>query len=371
MITYLDNAATSYPKPRCVIGEMVRCMGESGGNPGRGSHTMALKASDELYRCREVACRFFSAESTENAVFTLNATHALNCAVFGLIPRGSHVLISDMEHNSVLRPVEYLRRNFGVSYGIFKTEGDIEENIRKLITPKTVAVICNHSSNIINRTLPQKAIGEVCKKHGLLFILDASQSAGSHRISMSEDNISALCFPAHKGLMGPPGCGMVIFAKELLPTPLLYGGSGVNSAESTMPDFLPDRLEAGTLSAPCAAGLRAGIEFVEAMGTENILKKEKALTDILFQRYEKEKKVRIYGKSGGGLFLFTVDGQTAQKTGELLNRQGICVRTGLHCAPLAHKTVGTPKGGAVRLSVGPMSRTDNIYHFISALDKII
>ncbi|MDD6094741.1 MAG: aminotransferase class V-fold PLP-dependent enzyme [Clostridia bacterium] len=371
MITYLDCAATSFPKPPKVTDEMCRCMREYCGNPGRGSHIMALRASEVIYKCRESACELFGCPSPENAVLTLNATHALNIAIMGLVPEGSHVIISDMEHNSVLRPVEYLKRTKGVSYSVFSTKGDIGENIRRLITPKTSAVICNHSSNIINRTLPQAEIGELCRNAGILFILDASQSAGVHDINMERDGISALCFPGHKGLLGPEGCGMALFYDGVIPRPLMYGGSGVNSEEISMPDFLPDRLEAGTMSAPCAAGLLEGIKYVKNRKTRSILLHEKSLTDRLFDRYENSPLLTVYGERGGGLFLFTVKDQTPQKTGALLNEHGICVRTGLHCAPLAHKTVGTPPGGAVRLSVGPLTLQSDILRFIHVMDKYI
>lgn len=371
MICYLDCAATSFPKPPQVAEEMARCMREYCGNPGRGSHSMALRASEALYKCRQEACGLFGSSYPENAVFTLNATHALNLAIFGLVPDGSHVIISDMEHNSVLRPVEFLKRKRSVRYSIFSTSGDVCKNIRRLITPATSALICNHSSNIINKTLDLREIGKLCRELGILFIVDASQSAGLYEINMERDGISALCFPGHKGLLGPEGCGMAIFANGVSPRPLMYGGSGVNSRETDMPDFLPDRLEAGTMSVPCAAGLLEGIRYVKRRTPRAILSHEAALSGILYDRYGGDGRLKIYGERGGGLFLFTVDGQTPQKTGSLLNSHGICVRTGLHCAPLAHKTVGTPPGGAVRLSVGALTTKADIIRFIKVMDDCI
>lgn len=371
MITYLDCAATSFPKPDTVTEEMCRCMREYCGNPGRGSHAMALRASEVIYSCREAAASLFGSSFPENCILTGNATHALNLAIFGLIPDNSHVLISDMEHNSVLRPVEHLKRERGVSYSIFPTDGDIIGNIRKRLSPRTSAVICCHSSNIINKTLPAGEIGALCRRAGILFILDASQSAGCADIDMERDNISALCFPGHKGLLGAPGCGMVIFTDGISVRPLMFGGSGVNSEEITMPDFLPDRLEAGTMSAPLAAGLLEGIKYVKRRGTENILAHERHLTDILYDRYGRDGRMKIYGERGGPLFLFNVYGKTPQRVGALLNDRGICVRTGLHCAPLAHRTVGTPPGGAVRLSVGALTTERDIMRFIHAMESVM
>lgn len=368
MTTYLDWAATSFPKPDGVTREMCRCMREYCGNPGRGSHSMALRASEVIYECRCAAAELFGGDA-ENAVLTMNATHALNLAILGLVPPRSHVIISDMEHNSVLRPVEYLRRERGVRYSIFPTEGDVAENVRRLLTPSTSAVICCHSSNIINRTLPAARLGALCREHGLLFILDASQSAGNTDLSIERDNISALCFPGHKGLLGPAGCGMAIFAPGTLPRPLLFGGSGSNSEDLDMPEFLPDRLEAGTLSAPLAAGFLEGIKYVGRRGCGNIHDHERFLTDMLFRKYKKDPRITVYGDAGGPLFLFNTVGMTPQSVGAILNEHGICVRTGLHCAPLAHRTAGTPKGGAVRLSVGPLSTENDVFRFVRVLES--
>ncbi len=367
---YLDWAATSFPKPARVTEETCRCLREYCGNPGRGSHRMANRAAEVIYHCREAAVSLFGGNA-ENAVLTMNATHALNISILGLVPPRSHVIISDMEHNSVLRPIEFLRRERGVRYSVFETKGDVCENIRRLITPSTSAVICCHSSNIINRTLPAGEIGALCRRAGILFILDASQSAGAHDINLERDCISALCFPGHKGLLGPAGCGMAVFSDSVLPRPLLYGGSGSDSEDRDMPGYLPDRLEAGTMSAPLAAGLLEGIKYVRERGCDSILAHERRLCDTLFDRYENDPRVTVYGERGGSLFLFNVEGLTPQKVGAILDAHGICVRAGLHCAPLAHHTAGTPKGGAVRVSVGAFSSERDIEGFMRVMENAV
>lgn len=342
-------------------------MKKCGGNPGRGSHRLAMAASDVVYELRECAADFFNADP-ENVVITGNATHSLNMAIRGLVGDGEGVLISDLEHNSVLRCVEYMKKRHGVSYEIFSSDGDVIENIRRKIGGKS-AVICLHSSNIVNKTLPIEKIGKLCLAEGVKFIVDASQSAGVIDIDIEKNNINALCLPGHKGLLGPQGIGLAIFSDNTLPETFMYGGSGVNSKEITMPDFLPDRLEAGTVPTPCAAGLTAGIKYVSRLGLDNIREHEKKLADMLYDAFSDDDKIEIYGERGGGLFLFNVRDIPSTETAAYLDSAGIATRAGLHCAPLAHLTLKTPESGAVRASVGVMNTEKEIAYFVDVLKK--
>lgn len=367
---YLDNAATTFPKPPEVIEAVTECMSKSCGNPGRGSHVLAAASSRILYDCREAAADLFGLDDPEGVVFTLNATHALNAAIFGLLREGDHVLISDLEHNSVLRPVEYLKKTGRISYDIFSTKQNPVRSIQRLLRKNTAAVIALHSSNIINKTLPAADIGRLCRQLGILYIVDASQSAGNTDINMKRDNISVLCTAGHKGLLGPQGTGLALFGEGIIPDAFMHGGSGVNSKDPYMPGFLPDRLEAGTMATPAAAGLLEGIRFIQRRGASAIGAHERQLTDILHRRFARDTRLRIYSSTGGGLMLFNINGISPQRVADLLDKKDICVRAGLHCAPLAHRTVGTPEGGAVRAGVGPFNTESDINAFCLAIDEI-
>jgi len=370
-ICYLDNAATTFPKPVAVRREMDRCMATYCGNPGRGSHRMALFASEAVYEARRKAVELFCAEDEEHVVLTMNATHALNLAIRGLIKKGDHVLISDLEHNSTLRPVMYLCAKGDVEYSIFKTQGDICENVKALIRKNTRAVICTHVSNITNICLPIEELGRMLYSMGILFIVDASQSAGNHKIDMRASRISALCTAGHKGLLGPQGTGLCMLSGEVKPEPLIYGGSGSDSRSPLMPESLPDRLEGGTLFTPGAAGLSQGIDYVLRVGEENIRKNESALIEKIRAHYENDVRIREYSEGKGAIWLFNIKGVSSQKTAQMLDSYGVCVRPGLHCAPLAHMTLGTPADGAVRVSAGPLSAESDADRFIFALDRVM
>ncbi|MBR4880352.1 MAG: aminotransferase class V-fold PLP-dependent enzyme, partial [Clostridia bacterium] len=275
---YLDNAATTYPKPERVYREVDRCISEYCGNPGRGGHSMSAAAARAVYDCRYELSQLFSADA-ENVVFTLNTTYALNMAIKGIVREGDHIIISNMEHNSVLRPVIAT----GCDYDIFDAAGSTEAvlcEINSLLTPRTRMIVCTHRSNVCPIRLPIKAIGGLCRQRGIVFIVDAAQSAGVYPIDMKECCIDALCFAGHKSLYGIQGVGGVIFSKRYkgesakkLHT-LVEGGSGVASLEEYMPSLLPERLEAGTLPTPAIAGLCEGIRTVRETGISHIREHE-------------------------------------------------------------------------------------------------
>lgn len=355
---YLDNAATSFPKPESVYREAERVMRECGGNPGRGSHALALAAAEEIYRCREAVAELFGGDP-ERVVLTPNATAALNLTLKGMLRPGDHVLTSALAHNSVRRPLYDLKRQ-GVSveeYPVFPRGESVAAVIGRMIRPNTRAVEVTLRSNIVSVGLPIGEIAALCKRRGILLIVDASQAAGTVALSIRDLGRAVICAPGHKGLYGLPGSGFALFSKEIDAKevmPLLSGGSGVRSMESEMPDVFPDRLEAGTMNAPAAASLRAGIEAVQEMGIAEIADRERMLRRRTVAILGGMRRVQIYLPQAdeGGILLFHLHGKSAAEVGEHLNRCGIAVRTGLHCAPEAHRLLGTPEGGAVRVSFG-------------------
>ncbi len=370
-ICYLDNAATTFPKPSAVFEEMERCMKCYSGNPGRGSHRMALWASEKLYETREVAAKLFHLSQPERVVFTMNTTHALNIAIQGLVKEKSHILLSDLEHNSTLRVAEYLKRTKGVEYSIFSTDGDVVKSMEMLVRKNTSAVICTHGSNITNVILPLERIGAFARKKGIYFIVDAAQTAGTHHIDMEKYHISALCVPGHKGLLGPQGVGMAMFSPDVFPDPLIYGGSGSMSRSVNMPNILPDRLEGGTMPTPCIAGLCEGMKYILKRGEGQIFEKEAAIIENITKRFERDGRIVTYSRNRGPIWLFNVRGISSQETARLLDGYGVCVRPGLHCAPLAHGKLGTPEDGAVRVSAGPFSSYSDADIFCSSLERVI
>jgi cysteine desulfurase family protein len=362
---YLDNAATSFPKPRCVYDEVNRCMRTYCGNPGRGSHPLALAASEAIFDCREKLSRYFHATSPEQIVFTLNATYAINFVLKGLLHPGDHVLISDMEHNAVLRPIVRLAAQGIIEYDVFPTMLTNEEErrarnatrlcarIAARIKPNTRAVICSHQSNLCSAALPLAQIGAFCRRHGLLFIVDAAQSAGHLPLDMQSMCIDALCAPGHKGLYGIQGCGFAILREGLTPDTLIEGGSGYASLDAVMPDALPERGEAGTLPTPAIVALSTGVDYLSRLDTDSVAAHDRALFRHLCERLENMKGYHIYlPEYEGSTLMFHRDGIASDRIGQYLAHRGICVRTGYHCAALGHQTLQTPDGGGVRVSFG-------------------
>ena len=373
-IVYLDNAATTFPKPPGVGRAVKECIDGWCGNPGRGAHPIAERSAETVYNARATLAEFFDAKA-ENTVFTPNATVALNYAIKGLAPRG-HVLISDLEHNAVVRPV--ISR--GQPYSIFPTAANAEEildDIASHIRRDTRAVVCTAASNLCPAAPPIEAIGRLCMEKNLFFIVDASQAAGKQTLDMKKMNIDALCAPGHKGLYGPQGTGFVIFSERAAEAvchagTLIEGGNGVNSREAEMPDFLPERLEAGTLNVPAIYGLCEGIGYVKSRGIKNISSAECRLCGYARDSLERMRGVTVYAEKyrRGSLFIFNIDGRDSEDTARALSERGICVRAGLHCAPLAHATLGTPEHGAVRVSLGAFNKPSDVDALIRAVREI-
>lgn len=379
-LTYLDNAATSYPKPPEVYSEVIRSFFQYGGNAGRGSHRLSLAAAEKIYECRSAAAELFGVSEPERVFFTLNTTYALNTVIKGLTKSGDRVIMSNMEHNAVYRPIYKMAREGKLGYDVFRcvengearSAHQICADIARAIRRTTKMVVCTHSSNICSLTLPIREIGEFCHRCGLLFVVDAAQSAGRERIAVDEMNIDALCVPSHKGLYGPQGCGMVVLGKGITLDTLAEGGNGVNSLDGDMPSFSPERYEAGTLPTPAIAGLCEGIKFVRDIGVEHIAARERGLYRLAADRLGSISGVRIYMPwCEGANLLFNVDGLSADAVGEQLNRDGICVRSGYHCSALGHKALGTQESGAVRVSFGAFNSERDVDALYSSVRNMV
>ena len=373
---YFDNAATTFPKPPSVISEMINCMNYYCGNPGRSGHNLSIMAAQKIYECRELLSNMFGISEPTNVVFTPNTTYALNIAINALTKRKSHIIISDIEHNSVYRPV-YALAKCGCEYDIFTVDPyDSSKTIKSLkskIKYNTSVIACSHLSNICGISNPINEIGEVCKTYGIKFIVDGAQSVGTHKINMSENNIDALCSPGHKGLYGPQGTGFVIFSDKYknendickLNT-FVYGGNGYNSSDKTMPDILPERFEGGTLNTPGIAGLCEGIKFVNSLTEEKIFEHTSMLYRRAVDMISSLPNTKLYCEKieNSSCLLFNINNILPEEIADKLYSDGICVRAGLHCSPLTHKKLQTENGG-VRISFSCF----NTFHELECLYK--
>jgi cysteine desulfurase family protein len=379
-LIYLDNAATSFPKPREVTEAVEELMLYGGGNAGRGSHKLALKAAEKIFECREKLSSMFEADGEESVCFTLNTTYALNTCIKGILKKGDHVLISDLEHNAVWRPIHRLWERKIIEYDIFpsfcldkdRNAAKICEGISRLVRKNTRMLICTGASNICSAAMPLGEIGALCRRLGIVFVVDGAQCAGHTKISLRDMHIDALCIPAHKGLLGPQGCGAVIFGKQMKLECLVEGGNGVASLEADMPDEAPERYEAGTLPTPAIAGLCAGLDIVSGLGTERIEAHEKKLFRIAAQGLRGIERVKIYlPEHEGSVLLFNIDGMSSETVAAELAGRGICVRGGYHCAAISHKTLGTLEGGGVRVSFGPFNSSCDVEMLCEAVENIV
>ncbi len=372
-LIYLDNAATTFPKPACVFSAVDECIRTFCGNSSRGSNPLALKSAERIFECRCLLAEKFSC-LPENVIFTYNTTYALNMAIKGVMKGGGHILISNMEHNATLRPVASLQRDGLIEYNTFdaygKSHAEIIEDIDKKIRPDTRAVCCLHTSNICSYTLPIEKIGKYCRDAGLIFICDGAQSGGHIPIDMKKCNIDILCLPAHKGLYGIQGCGVMLLGENISPSTVIEGGNGVNSLDYFMGDDSPEKYEAGTLSTPAIVGLGEGLKFLSSKKSGEI----QAHSQKLFHHAKKLigaiPNVIIHDDTPGSVLLFNINGIPCDEVGELLSRAGVCVRTGYHCTPLAHKALGTYGCGGVRISFGAFNTNSHIEILASLTEDI-
>lgn len=369
-MNYLDNAATTLIKPEAVGREMLKAMRQCA-SPGRGAHRPAMLASETVFRCRQAAAELFKVPDPERVVFTMNATHALNIAIKSLAGPGTKVLISGYEHNSVTRTLHQIGADVTVAdCPVFDSAAALE-SFRSRISGKEL-VICTHVSNAFGFILPVYEIAELCRERGIPFIVDASQSSGVLDVDFTRLNAAFIAMPGHKGLFGPQGTGILLCGAD--GKPLLSGGSGSDSIIQTMPEYLPDRLEAGTHNVCGIAGLLAGIDYVRAVGTDKILEREEALRQSARSVLESFPALEVFcGEEGSqsGVISFRCRSGSCEDLAAGLAEHGICVRSGLHCAPLAHKTVGTLHTGTVRISFSPFVTDENIRNLGRTLQELL
>ena len=352
---YLDSAATTLEKPHTVPAAVARSITRLS-SPGRGGYPSGTQAAELLYRCRETAAELFHVPSPEQVVLTMNATHGLNLAIRSLVKPGNTVLISGYEHNAVTRPLYGLRDvTVKIAAGKLFDQESVYEAFRRGMTEDVDVVICNHVSNVFGFIQPVEKIAKLCCERGKPLIVDASQSAGTIPVDLAGWGAAFVAMPGHKGLYGPQGTGLLLCGGQT--QPLLLGGTGSDSIKQSMPEFLPDRLEAGTQNVCGAAGLLAGMQFVRRTGLSRILQHECNLCRRMMDTLERGPDVQVFRGSANqsGLFSFSVANVDCEVLGEELGRRGVAVRAGLHCAPLAHRTAGTMENGTVRISFSAFS----------------
>ncbi|MBR5479628.1 MAG: aminotransferase class V-fold PLP-dependent enzyme [Clostridia bacterium] len=373
-MTYLDNAATTLIKPQSVTDAVTEAI-KTAANAGRGGHGASMRAADILFECRETAADFFGAKSAENIIFTLNATHALNIAIHGIMGKGGHAVISGYEHNSVVRPLAFLGDK-GVSFSVaraplFEPELMVEA-INREIKKNTKAVIVTHVSNVFGYILPIKEINALCASKGIPLVIDAAQSAGCIPVKLNDlTAVRFVCMPGHKGLYGPQGTGILVCRDGREISPLMQGGTGSQSHEAFQPDFLPDRHETGTQNAHGIAGLNAGIKFV--CKVSELYRHERELLDYCTEEIGKISGATLYydhkKQCQSGVLSFNLARVNADEVSYQLSLCDIAVRSGFHCAPLAHETAGD-RMGTVRVSFSVFNDFSDVETLVSALKKI-
>lgn len=367
---YFDNSATSSPKPERVLRALDLSVREYNANPGRAGHRKAVETGRKIYEVREKIAQFFNVKNSLNIAFTANATEALNFAIKGGIPEKSHVITTNFEHNSVLRPLFYMRDEKEVKLTFVNMYDEIEKNI----TSETKAVVINHISNVNGTVQDIDVIGKICKKYNLLFILDASQSAGYSYIDMEKYNIDILCLTGHKSLFGIQGIGAICLKDGVEIRPLLEGGTGSFSKLLRQPKEMPELLEAGTLNTPGIMSLGAGIDFINEIGLDKIREHENRLSERFLSGLKDIEKIKVYKSltnEQGPVISLNIDGVDSGDLAQILDEEfGIFVRSGFHCAPLAHKTIGTYEQGAVRFSFGYFNTYEEIEFVLSVLKNI-
>ena len=379
---YFDNAATSYPKPSSVYKAIERALKRYGANPGRGGYKMSLDTSQKVYATREAAAKFFGSGYAESVAFTQNCTYAINFVLKGLLKPGDHVVISDLEHNAVARPVYYMSKYNGVEYTVAQNESlwgdDFEEkcveSFKKSIRKNTKLFAVVHASNVFGIKQPIKKLGELAKDNGIFMMSDAAQTAGTEDIDIKRDNIDFLCVPGHKGLYGAAGIGALITNKGNELTSIIQGGSGNRSLMYEQPDFMPDKFESGTINVSGAIALGEGIAFVSENG-KKIREKEYAIIKYIYKKLKEDPEIVLYTgcpeeETSVPILSFNIRGQSGEKTSSMLGKSGVATRGGYHCAALAHKKYGTDKSGTCRISPGAFNNFDEAERFIWKLKKI-
>jgi cysteine desulfurase/selenocysteine lyase len=378
---YLDNAATSWPKPPEVLKAMVDVLERAGGNPGRSGHQLSIEAARVMYDAREDIARFFNSGDPTRIIFTSNATHAINIVLKGLLKPGEHVVTSSMEHNAVMRPLRRLEE-WGLILDVVPCASDGSLDVKDIATAvdlNTRLVVINHASNVAGTILPIAEVASIAHRAGALLLVDAAQTAGVLPIDVKAFGIDFLAFTGHKGLQGPPGIGGLVIGDHVDTSqiePLMQGGTGSQSELEEQPEHLPDKFESGTPNIVGIAGLHAGINWVMDRGIEAIRAQEKELTGALIAGLSGIAGVKVYGthdpEESVAIVSFTAMGRRVSEIGLRLDEDYcILARVGLHCAPAAHKTIGTFPEGTVRLAPGAFTRVDDIKEAVSAVEKVV
>ena len=375
---YFDNGATSWPKPEGVYGAAEQYLRTGGANPGRSAHARSLASERLLYESRERIAMFLGARKTEEIVYTLNATDSLNMAIKGVLEAGDHVVYSPFEHNSVLRPLYSLRESGMITTTMLSGKGgDVvnADEFDRAIRPDTKLLLCTHASNITGRIMPVQAIAAVAASRGVLFLLDAAQTAGAIPLNLQEIGADMAAFTGHKSLLGPPGVGMLYLREGVSIKPWREGGTGSRSDEEKQPSFMPDYLEAGTMNTPGIAGLNEGLKYINDTGVETIRNHELKLCQKLLSGLEQIPGIKIFRGSSLENYVavvsFVMEGMDSGELGFILEEgYGILCRTGLHCAPQAHRSIGTFPGGTVRFSLGCFNTEQEVDHALQALSEI-
>ncbi|MEY8304786.1 aminotransferase class V-fold PLP-dependent enzyme [Anaerosalibacter bizertensis] len=374
---YFDNAATSFPKPEVVYESTLEAMKEYGANPGRAGHKLALRAGRGIYEARDVLSRLFNIKNPMNLIFTYNCTDSLNLGIKGLLKKGDHVITTSMEHNSVLRPLKHLEK-YGIETTIINgdSKGRINPlDIEKSIKENTKMIIMTHISNLTGTIMPIKEVGEIAKKKDIIYMVDGAQSAGVYDIDVEDMNIDLLAFPGHKGLLGPQGTGGLYIRDGIFLKELKEGGTGSSSDSLYQPDIMPDKYESGTPNAPGIIGLGNGVNYILEKGMNNIREHEENLTEYFIEELLKIDGVKIYGpldiKEQAPVVSINIRDEDSSEISYILDEEyNIAVRSGLHCAPLAHKTIGTFKQGVIRFSFGVFNTYEEIELGIEAIKEI-
>lgn len=366
IMIYLDNAATTRKKPYSVYASMLGYALFFGGNAGRGANKLSLSGVNTIISAQEAAAELFGMSEESNVIFTQNATYALNMAILGTLSPKDHIAVTAMEHNSVLRPA-VLHGNYSIAKA--EKDGYVKPlSVRKSIKPNTKLVVCTHISNVCGTMQEISELARIAHENGAMFLLDASQSAGAASVLMNETGADMIACPGHKGLMGPMGTGILCIKDPERVKAVIVGGTGSESELLIQPESMPEKFHSGTVNAPAIAGLKKGIDFVLKESAENIGRYENGLNTVFRNNLEQLENVRIYGRNDCGITAFNICGMASEETAEMLGKD-FAVRAGYHCAPLAHKSLGTGNSGAVRVSFGYFNTLRDVEHITDAVYK--
>ncbi|MFR5271767.1 aminotransferase class V-fold PLP-dependent enzyme [Intestinibacter bartlettii] len=375
---YLDNAATSFPKPKEVATAVYDFMVNNGTSSGRGSYKKAMQSDYIVYECRKLIGKLFNFDNPKKVIFTSNVTDSLNIAMRGILKENDHVITSSLEHNAVWRCLKTLERDINIKIDTVECSKDgitNPQDIKKYIKKDTALIVFTQASNVLGTIQPIREIGAIAREHNIPFLVDSAQSAGAMKIDVKEDNIDILAFTGHKSLLGPMGTGGLIINTDIDIKPLKAGGTGGDSAYEYQPDYYPNHLETGTSNVSGIAGLREAIKFLNKEGIENIHNKEKELTKYALEKLETVKDIEIYGPKDCEKMLsvisFNIKDKRPEDVGSILDQKyDIMLRAGLHCAPTAHSVIGTKERGTLRIGLGYFNEKEDIDKLVEALNNL-